>query len=422
MTIADPAAGLAAAAPEPGGYFGEFGGRYVPEALIPALEQLEDAFDQARGDPAFQAELEGLLRNFSGRPTPLTPAVNLTRSLGGARLYLKNEGLNVSGAHKITHCLGQGLLAQRLGKTRLIAETGAGQHGLATATVAARLGLECVVYMGEVDIARQRPNVFLMEQLGATVMPVAHGSRVLKDAVNAAIRDWIANAADTYYLLGSALGPHPYPSMVRYFQSVVGREIRAQVRAAEGRLPDYVVACVGGGSNAIGAFADFLGEPSVTLIGVEAGGRGTGVLGQHATRFPGGATGIFEGYKSVFLQGQDGQLATTHSVSAGLDYPGVGPELASLAARGRIQFTSATDAEAVDALKAAARQEGIVPALESAHALAHAIRLAPALDPDKIIVVNVSGRGDKDIFIIARALNDTAFRDFLTTEARRYGE
>jgi tryptophan synthase beta chain len=405
-----------------GGYFGDFGGRYVPEALIPALEELEQAFTEAQVDPLFQAEFENLLKNFAGRPTPLTSAGGLTRMLGGATLYFKNEGLNITGAHKITHCLGQALLAKRLRKTRLIAETGAGQHGLATATIAAKLGFECVVYMGETDIRRQRPNVFLMEQLGATVVTVTQGSRVLKDAVGAAIRDWFANSEDTYYLLGSALGPHPYPSMVRYFQSVVGREIRLQIMDQAGRLPDYVVACVGGGSNAIGAFADFISEPSVALVGVEAGGLGTGKVGEHAARFPGGTPGVFEGYKSVFLHDGDGQLFTTHSISAGLDYPGVGPELASLKSQGRLQFTSATDSEALEAFSLTARYEGIAVALESAHALAHTIRLAPTLTPDKIVVTNVSGRGDKDIFILAHALGDTAFRDFLTMEAARYDE
>ena len=407
------------ASDEKQGYFGEFGGRYVPEMLVPALEELEAAFEEAKRDSEFEGEFAELLSNFAGRPTPLTYARRLTEELGGAKIYLKNEGLNITGAHKITHCLGQVLLARRMGKKRLIAETGAGQHGVATATVAAKMGMECTVFMGEVDMERQRPNVFLMERLGAKVVPVDYGSRTLKDAVNAAIKDWTWHAADTYYLLGSALGPHPYPTMVKYFQSVVGREIRAQLEAVEGKLPDYVLACVGGGSNAIGAFADFLDEPSVQLIGVEAGGRGTGV-GEHARRFPGGATGVVEGYKSVFLQDEDGQLSPTHSISAGLDYPGIGPELAHLQSQGRISFTSATDEAVLLALDLVAKREGIIAALESSHALAEAVRLAPTLSSDQVMVVNVSGRGDKDIFILARALGDTSFRAFLTQEEKRY--
>ncbi|HEX3081879.1 MAG TPA: tryptophan synthase subunit beta [Candidatus Saccharimonadia bacterium] len=401
------------------GYFGAFGGRYVPEMLVPALEELEAAFDAARADPAFAAEFTQLLKTFAGRPTPLTYARRLSEQLGGAKIYLKNEGVNITGAHKITHCLGQVLLAQRMGKTRIIAETGAGQHGLASATVAAKMGLKCTVFMGRVDVERQRPNVFLMERLGATVVPVDFGSRTLKDAVNAAIKDWIEHARDSYYLLGSALGPHPYPTMVKYFQSVVSREIRVQLEEAEGRLPDYVLACVGGGSNAIGAFAEFLDEPAVKLIGVEAGGRGS-KRGEHARRFPGGSTGVVEGYKSVFLQDDDGQLAPTHSISAGLDYPGIGPELANLEAQGRISFASATDKEVLSALDLVARTEGIIPALESSHALAEAIKLAPKLGRDQIVVVNVSGRGDKDLFILARELKDEQFRDFLKDEVGRY--
>ncbi len=410
------------ASSESDGYYGEFGGRYVPEALIPVLEELEHEFAVAKQDEQFNAEFGKLLKTFAGRPTPLTEASGLSSLLGGARLFIKNEGLNVTGAHKITHCLGQALLAQRLGKKRLIAETGAGQHGLATATVAAKLGFECVVYMGAKDVRRQRPNVFLMEQLGATVVPVTHGSQVLKDAVNAAISDWIARADDTYYLLGSALGPHPYPAMVRFFQSVVGREIRQQVTEQAGRLPDYVVACVGGGSNAIGAFADFIAEPSVALVGVEAGGLGTGKTGDSAVRFPGGSPGVFEGYKSIFLNDEEGKLTATHSISAGLDYPGVGPELANLQKQGRIQFTSATDNEALNAFTLTARHEGLTVALESAHALAYAIKLAPTLSPSQIVVTNLSGRGDKDLFILAHAFADHKFRDFLLMETARYDQ
>jgi tryptophan synthase beta chain len=402
------------------GYFGEFGGRYVPEMLLPALEELEAVFRDAQDSVEFQAQFKELIKNFSGRPTPLTFAQNLTAEVDGAKIYLKNEGLNLTGAHKITHCIGQALLAKRLGKTRLIAETGAGQHGVATATIAAKLGFDCVIYMGEVDIERQRPNVFIMERLGATVVPVADGSKTLKDAVNAAIRDWLQNTQSSYYLLGSALGPHPYPTMVSYFQSIVGREIREQLASAEAKLPDYIVACVGGGSNAIGAFADFIDEPTVKLIGVEAGGRSTSTKGEHASRFPGGSVGVVEGYKSVFLQDKDGQLLPTHSISAGLDYPGVGPELAELQKQGRIKFTRASDAEALKAVDMLARTEGILPALESAHAVAEAIKLASSLRKAQTVVVNLSGRGDKDIFILAHAFNDEKFRSFLESEAKRY--
>ena len=403
------------------GHFGKYGGRYVPEALIPALEELERAYEEAKKDKKFKEEFADLLTNFSGRPTPLVFAKNLTRELGGAKIYLKNEGLNHTGAHKITHCIGQGLIAKRLKKKRLIAETGAGMHGVATATVAAKLGFECTVYMGEVDVARQRPNVFLMEQMGATVVPVTFGSKTLKDAVNAAIKDWIENVKDTHYLLGSALGPHPFPTMNRDFQSIVGREIRRQLLKQEKKLPDYVIACVGGGSNAIGAFTDFIKEPSVKLIGVEAGGKGE-KIGEHAVRFPNGLVGVVEGYKSYFLQDADGQLEKTHSISAGLDYPGIGPEFAYLHDIKRVEFVSAMDKEVLAAVKKLATCEGIIPALESAHAVAHAIKLAPTLSKDKVIVVNVSGRGDKDLFILASAFQDKSFYKFLEDELVRNKE
>lgn len=403
------------------GYFGEFGGRYVPEVLIPALEQLEAAYAEAKADQAFGVAFEHILKTFCGRPTALTFADRLTAQLGGARIYLKNEGLNVTGAHKITHCVGQALLAKRMGKTRLIAETGAGQHGVATATVAAKFGFECTIYMGEVDMQRQRPNVFLMERLGATVIPVHTGSRTLKDAVNAALKDYIASSNTTHYLLGSALGPHPYPTMIHDFQSIVSREIAAQLHEVEGRLPDYVIACVGGGSNAIGAFAEFVDHLSVCLIGVEAGGTGD-EPGKHARRFLEGSTGVVEGYKSIFLQNEDGQLQPTHSISAGLDYPGIGPELAELQRQKRIKFTYARDAEVIEAFDLVAKTEGILPALESSHALAHAIKLAPTLSKDKIIVANVSGRGDKDLFILAEAFKDANFYAFLKSEAERNGQ
>ncbi len=350
-------------------HFGPYGGRYVPEMLIPALEELKLAYKQAKKDPQFRKDLQELYATFSGRPTPLTFAKNLTAQLGGAKIYLKNEGMNHTGAHKINHCLGQVLLAKRMGKKRIIAETGAGQHGLATATVAAKFGLKCTVYMGEVDIARQRPNVFYMERLGAEVVPVKFGSRTLKDAVNAAIKDWIAHSEDTHYVIGSALGPDPYPVMNRDFQSIIGKEVRRQIMKAEGKLPEMLIACVGGGSNSIGLFHPFLKDTQIRLRGVEAGGKGTGV-GQHAARFQGGKPGVVEGYRSYFLQTDDGQIAQTHSISAGLDYAGIGPELAYLHDLGRIEFTSATDKEALAAYDLLAKTEGIFPALESAHAVA----------------------------------------------------
>lgn len=402
------------------GRFGKFGGRFVPEMLIPALEELEEAYETAKKDPEFKKEFLDLLHNFCGRPTSLVFAKNLTKKLRGAKIYLKNEGLNHTGAHKITHCVGQVLLARRMGKKRIIAETGAGQHGLASATVAAKFGMECVVYMGAIDIARQRPNVFWMEQLGAKVVSVEHGNKTLKDAVNAALKDWIENVADSYYLLGSVVGPHPYPSITRDFQKIVGEEIEKQLKEAEKKLPDYIVACVSGGSNAMGAFNNFLDKKNVQLIGVEAGGRGK-KMGDNASRFNGtGTVGVVQGFKSYFLQNSDGQLVNTHSISAGLDYAGVGPEIAYLKEKGRIEMDSVTDKEALDAFKTLASLEGIIPALESAHAAAYAIKLAPTLSKEKIIVVNLSGRGDKDLFIVAEAFKDKNFysflRDFLKNE------
>ena len=394
------------------GHFGKFGGRYVPEMLIPALEELEKTYLDAKKDKNFQKEFKHLLKTFCGRPTPLTFAENLSNRLAGAKIYLKNEGLNPTGAHKITHCIGQALLAKRMGKTRLIAETGAGQHGVATATVAAKFGFSCAVYMGEVDIQRQRPNVFLMEQLGAKVIAVKFGQRTLKDAVNAALKDYIENVKTTHYVLGSVLGPHPFPTLNRDFQSVVGKEIRKQIKKAEQRLPDYIIACVGGGSNAMGAFADFIKESSVNLVGVEAGGKGK-KIGENAVRFPGGSIGVVEGYKSYFLQDTDGNLQKTHSISAGLDYPGIGPQMADLGVSGRVKFTSVTDKETLAAFRLLTKTEGIIPALESAHGVAQAIKLAPKLSKDKIIVVNLSGRGDKDLFIIAKAFKDKNFFQFL---------
>jgi tryptophan synthase beta chain len=384
------------------GRFGPYGGAYIPETLATAVTALEQAYAAARQDPAFWAELDRLHRSYTGRPTPLTFARRLTEYLGGAQIYLKREDLAHTGAHKINNALGQGLLAQRMGKTRIIAETGAGQHGVATATVCALLGMECVVYMGVDDMARQQPNVFRMRLLGAEVRGVASGSRTLKDAINEAMRDWVTNP-DSYYLLGSALGPHPYPTMVRDFQSIIGREAREQILAATGRLPDVVLACVGGGSNAIGIFSAFIADEGVELRGVEAGGRGT-TLGDHAARFSGGRPGVLQGTYTYVLQNDDGQIGLTHSISAGLDYAAVGPEHALLHDQGRATYTTADDEEALDAFQTLARLEGIIPALESAHAVAEAIKIAPAMRPDQIILINLSGRGDKDIFTVARAL------------------
>ncbi len=384
------------------GRFGEFGGRYVPETLMTPLEELEQAYAAAQQDPAFHAELDELLARYAGRPTPLFFARRLTEHLGGARIYLKREDLLHTGAHKINNCLGQALLARRMGKRRVIAETGAGQHGVATATVCALFGMECVVYMGEEDMARQRLNVFRMRLLGAEVVPVGSGSKTLKDAINEAMRDWVTNVETTYYLLGSVLGAHPYPQMVRDFQSIIGREARPQILEAEGRLPDLLIACVGGGSNAIGLFHEFLGDAAVRMLGVEAGGRGR-ELGQHAARFSGGSPGVLQGAYSYVLQDEDGQIALTHSVSAGLDYAAVGPEHAWLHDQGRAEYGVCSDTQALEACRALARLEGIIPALESSHAVAEAMRRAPGA-AGQLFVVNVSGRGDKDMEILEREL------------------
>jgi tryptophan synthase beta chain len=383
--------------PDAGGHFGPYGGRYVPEVLMAPIEELERAYLEARADESFQAELADLLRNFAGRPTPLYHARRLGEALGGARIWLKREDLLHTGAHKINNCLGQALLARRMGKRRIIAETGAGQHGVATATVCALLGFECVVYMGEEDMRRQRLNVFRMRLLGAKVVGVATGSRTLKDAISEAMRDWVSNVSDTYYLLGSALGSHPYPMMVRDFQKIIGEEARRQILEAEGRLPDTVIACVGGGSNAIGIFHAFVPDSEVALVGVEAGGRGEGV-GQHAARFRGGAPGVLQGAFSYLLQDENGQILLTHSVSAGLDYAMIGPEHAWLHDLKRAEYTAASDQEALEAARLLSHTEGIIPALESAHAVAEAVKRAPTAK-DKIFIVNVSGRGDKDIDI-----------------------
>jgi tryptophan synthase beta chain len=386
------------------GRFGAYGGRYVPETLMAALEELETAYAQATADPLFHAELDALLRDYAGRPTPLYLAERLTEKLGGAKIYLKREDLLHTGAHKINNCLGQGLLAQRMGKRRIIAETGAGQHGVASATVCALLGMECVVYMGEEDMQRQELNVYRMRLLGAEVRSVTSGSRTLKDAINEAMRDWVTNVRTTHYLLGSVLGAHPYPTMVRDFHRITGEEIRRQIVEKEGRLPTAIIACVGGGSNAMGAFYDFVRDPQVRLIGVEAGGRSS-ALGAHAARFSGGTPGVLQGTFSYVLQDEHGQISLTHSVSAGLDYASVGPEHAAMHDSGRATYTSATDQEALHATLTLARTEGIVPALESAHAVAEAMRLAPTLASDDVLVVNLSGRGDKDMGILSRELN-----------------
>lgn len=390
------------------GHFGKFGGRYIPEMLIPIMENLTKEFYEAIQDKVFLSSLSDLYHNYSGRATPLYFCENLTKKLGGAKIYLKNEGLNHTGAHKINHCLGQALLAKRMGKKRLIAETGAGQHGLATATVAAKFGMECTVYMGAKDVARQRPNVFWMEQLGATVIPVEEGGKILRDAINAALRDLISNPEDTHYLLGTVCGPHPYPVMNTFFQKIVGEEVREQL----GKLPDYLVACVGGGSNAMGLFYDFFDDPSVKMIAVEAGGKGVKGV-KHAARFQGGEVGVVEGFKSYFLQNPEGQIRETHSISAGLDYSGVGPQLAYLHDAGRVKFSYALDREVLEAYKMLARNEGIFAAMESSHAVAEVIKLAPTLNKNETIVMNCSGRGDKDLFIVTEELKDKKFKEFL---------
>lgn len=389
--------------PDERGHWGQYGGSFVPETLIAPLEELTNAYYAAMADPEFSIEMDALLRNYSGRPTPLFHAIRLTKEAGGARIYLKREDLSHTGSHKINNALGQILLARRMGKARVIAETGAGQHGVAVATVCALFDLKCVIYMGSADMQRQALNVFRMRLLGAEVREVDAGSRTLKDAINEALRDWVTNVADTYYLLGSALGPHPYPLMVRDFQSVIGRETRGQILAMEGCLPDTLIACVGGGSNSIGLFYPFLNDKSVRMIGVEAGGKGD-ELGEHAARFKpngGGRPGVLQGTMSYLLQDEGGQIATTHSVSAGLDYPSVGPEHAYLYDTGRVEYTSACDAEALAAFRMLSKLEGIIPALESAHAVAHALQVARLMSKNQIVIINLSGRGDKDVSTVA---------------------
>lgn len=397
------------------GHFGEYGGRYVPEILVPIMDDLRDSFFEAIQESSFRDELVDLYRNYTGRPTPLYHCQNLSNKLGGAQIYLKNEGLLHTGAHKINHCLGQALIAKRMGKKRVIAETGAGQHGLATATVCAKFGLECVVYMGALDYNRQRPNVFWMEQLGAKVIPVEEGSRTLRDAINAALRDLITHPEDTHYLLGTVCGPNPYPAMNTYFQKIIGEEVREQTIAQAGKLPDYLLACVGGGSNALGLFYDFLDDESVKMIGVEAGGKGVDGQ-QHAARFQGGTVGVVEGFKSYFLQNEEGQLSDTHSISAGLDYAGVGPQIAYLKDTKRVSFSYALDEEVLSAYKTLAQTEGVFAAMESSHAVAEVIKLAPMLDKSEVIVFNCSGRGDKDLFIVTRELKDAGFKQYLSDQ------
>ena len=389
--------------PDARGHFGQFGGRYVAETLMPLILDLEREYRAAQADPAFKAEFDDLMKHYVGRPSPLYFAPRLTEHLGGAKIYLKREELNHTGAHKINNCIGQILLAKRMGKTRIIAETGAGQHGVATATVAARFGLPCTIFMGAVDVARQQPNVFRMKLLGAEVHAVESGAKTLKDAMNEALRHWVANVHDTFYIIGTAAGPHPYPELVRDFQSIIGHETREQILAAEGRLPDRIIAPVGGGSNAIGIFHPFLDDESVALVGVEAAGDGLETA-RHAASIAGGSPGVLHGNRTYLLQDEDGQITEAHSISAGLDYPGIGPEHSWLHDIGRVTYEPCTDADALASFQTLCRLEGIIPALESAHALAVAERIAPTMGKDEILVVNVSGRGDKDIFTVANEL------------------
>tara|TARA_B100000676_G_scaffold313178_1_gene392004 strand:- start:2896 stop:4107 length:1212 start_codon:yes stop_codon:yes gene_type:complete len=391
------------AGPDDNGRFGIFGGRYVAETLMPLILDLEKAYGSARADKNFQSELQNWLKHYVGRPSPLYHAEKLSEYLGGAKIYFKRDELNHTGAHKINNCMGQILVAQRMGKKRIIAETGAGQHGVATATVCARFGLPCTVYMGATDIERQKPNVFRMKLLGAEIKPVDSGSATLKDAMNEALRDWVTNVETTYYLIGTAAGPHPYPTMVRDFQSIIGKETKQQILEAEGRLPDTLIACIGGGSNAIGLFHPFLGDQDVNLIGVEAAGKGI-ESGLHAASLSAGSPGILHGNRTYLLQDNDGQILDAHSISAGLDYPGIGPEHSWLKDIGRVEYSSVGDSDALEAFKLCSKLEGIIPALEPAHALAYVIKIAPKLKPDHILILNMCGRGDKDIFTVAESL------------------
>jgi tryptophan synthase beta chain len=402
-------------------YYGEFGGAYIPEILVSTFEQLVSAFEEAKKDPSFWKEYSDIMSNYSCRPTPLTYAENLTKYFGGARIYIKREDLNHTGAHKANNVMGQGLLVKRMGKSRVIAETGAGQHGVATATMAAKFGFDCTIYMGDVDVERQRPNVFWMERLGAEVIPVHDGTKILKDAINEALRDWSTNMDNTHYVLGTACGAHPFPEMVMFFQSIIGKETRQQIMDMEGRLPDRIYACVGGGSNALGIFSGFF-DDSVELVGVEAGGKGLDT-GLHASRLASkdGYPGVAQGYKTYFLQNNDGQMQETHSVAAGLDYVGVSPILSALKEDGRVRFEAATDKEVLEAFSLTLEKEGLIPALESAHAFVQAFKEAPRLGKNEIIIINQSGRGDKDIFTVADAFADPKWLQFIKTKAEKYG-
>lgn len=403
------------------GYYNQFGGAFIPEILVPTFDELEDAYLSAREDPSFWQSYVDLMSTYSCRPTPLTRLDNLSQELGGASIYVKREDLNHTGAHKANNVMGQGLLTQRMGKTRVIAETGAGQHGVATATMAAKFGFDCTIYMGAHDVKRQRPNVFWMEQMGATVVAVEEGSQTLKDAINEAFRDWVTNMDDTHYVLGTACGPHPFPEMVSWFQSIIGIEARKQIVEQTGELPQRVYACVGGGSNAMGIFGGFMEDQAVELVGVEAGGRGRGT-GQHAARlaYDDASIGVAQGYKTYFLQNQDGQMQDTHSVSAGLDYVGVSPILSYLHESRRVRFEAATDDDVVAAMQRTVRREGLIPALESSHAFAQAYREAPTLSSDQNILINMSGRADKDIFTVADAIEDPKWREFIIDKAHSY--
>jgi len=403
------------------GYYGQFGGTFLPEILTSTIEELKACFRECKQDPAFWAEYVALMQSYSGRPTPVTYLENLSKKLGGAQIYVKREDLNHTGSHKINNVMGQGLLTRRLGKTRVIAETGAGQHGYATATMAARFGFDCTIYMGEVDVLRQRPNVFWMEKLGAKVIAVKDGQRTLKDAINECLRDWVTNMADSHYVLGTACGPHPFPELVSFFQSIIGHEARGQILDQTGRLPDRVFACVGGGSNAIGIFQGFLEDASVELVGCEAGGLGKG-LGRHASRlaFTDASIGVAQGYKTYFLQNEEGNMLETQSVAAGLDYIGVNPILAWLWEQEKVRFEAVTNDEVTEALKLVMSTEGLIPALESTHAFARAIEEAPKMSPNEIILINQSGRGDKDIFTIADALDDSHWKTFIKQKAKEY--
>lgn len=402
------------------GYYGNHGGAFLPEILVATFDELEIEFEKIKKDPSFWKEYKELMSSYSCRPTPLTFAENLTREFGGAKIYIKREDLNHTGAHKANNVMGQGMMVKRMGKKRVIAETGAGQHGVATATMAAKFGFDCTIYMGEVDVLRQRPNVFWMEQLGATVIPVTDGTRILKDAINEAFRDWVTNMDNTHYVLGTACGPHPFPEMVSYFQSIIGTEARKQILDKEGKLPKRVYACVGGGSNAMGIFSGFF-DDEVELVGVEAGGKGLD-SGRHASRLKSkdASKGIAQGYKTYFLQDDDGQMKETHSISAGLDYVGVSPILSHMHDQGKARFESATDTEVIAALKLTMLKEGIIPALESSHAFAQAFKEAPNLSKDDIIIINQSGRGDKDIFTVADAVDDPKWKEFIIEKAKEY--